>query len=59
MQQYRLYCLDGAGKFTKTHEITAASDEDALSQARKLEPNFRCEIWQKNRKVAVLEPLKH
>jgi len=30
MREYRLYCLDGVGKFTKVHEIEAESDEEAL-----------------------------
>ena len=56
MAQYRLYCLDRAGKFTNAHEIEAASDADAIAQARKMKLDVTCELWERGRMVAMLEP---
>jgi hypothetical protein len=56
MAQYRLYCLDEAGKFTNAHEIEAASDTDAIAQARKMKLDVVCELWERGRMVAMLEP---
>ena len=56
MPDYRLYCLDGVGKFATVHEIDAANDADALSKARQINIPFKCELWQRGRKVAVLDP---
>jgi hypothetical protein len=54
MPEYRLYCLDGAGKITKAHDISANSDEDALMIARSKKMPMRCELWQRSRLVAKL-----
>ena len=56
MAEYRLYCLDGDGSFTQAHEISAADDKEALSQAREMELTVRCELWQRGRLVAKLDP---
>jgi len=58
MAEYRLYCLSETGQFTMAHEIVAESDEDALSQARDMRLDQRCELWNKARKIAVLDPAK-
>jgi hypothetical protein len=34
MSQYRLYCLNDQGNFTKSHEIEAPDDSQALDKAR-------------------------
>ena len=36
MSEYRLYCLNEAGNFGKVHEFEAASDEEAMKEARGL-----------------------
>lgn len=54
MSEYRLYCLNDQGKFTKSHEIEAASDADALKQAREMKLPVACELWNRNRLVAEL-----
>jgi len=55
MTEYRLYCLDGAGKIDLADWFEAANDCAALSEAQRLKPNAaRCEIWQRNRLVAKL-----
>jgi hypothetical protein len=56
--EYRLYCINDAGQFTNAHEIVADSDEHALQQAREMKLNQRCELWSKDRMVALLEPAK-
>lgn len=33
MAGYRLYCIDGTGKFTKVHEIIADNDVAAIEEA--------------------------
>jgi len=54
MREYRLYCLDGVGKFTKVHEIEAESDEEALDAARAMKLPTKCELWQRDRLMAKL-----
>jgi hypothetical protein len=54
MPEYRLYCLDGAGKFTNAHEITATDDADALARARELKLPVKCELWERGRLVAKI-----
>jgi hypothetical protein len=56
MPEYRLYCLNDDGRFAKLHEINAASDADALDQARELKVDAACELWNRNRLVAKLPP---
>ena len=54
MPEYRLYCLNDEGRFTKSHEIEATDDSDALSQANAMKLPVRCELWQQTRKVAEI-----
>jgi hypothetical protein len=56
MAQYRLYCLNDRGKFTKAQEINAADDADALNQAREMKLPVRCELWEHGRMIAELAP---
>ena len=58
MPEYRLYCLNGNGGFTRSHEIEATGDADALKQARALKLDVACELWNRNRLVAKLPPAK-
>ena len=57
MAEYRLYCTNEAGQFTRAHEIVADDDADALEQARQMHLKVWCELWDKGRKVAVLQPV--
>ena len=57
MIEYRLYCLDDAGAFTKAHEIMAESDQHALQIASDMKRPFKCELWERGRKVATLKPV--
>lgn len=54
MSDYRLYRLDGAGKFTSAEWIDAASDDDAVRLARDLQRPVPCELWQRTRLVAAI-----
>lgn len=54
MPDYRLYCLDKAGKFTASHEFTAASDAEALTIVKAMRLRVRCELWERSRMVAQL-----
>jgi hypothetical protein len=56
MREYRLYCVDGIGKFTQVHDLAAANDAAALLQARAMKLSGKCELWEHGRIVAVLDP---
>ena len=51
MAEYRLYCLDGAGRITRAEEIEATGDEEAIMIARALKKRVRCELWQRDRRA--------
>lgn len=57
MPDYRLYCLDEAGKFTRPHEFTAGSDEEALNVVSAMHLHVRCELWESSRMVGKLPSL--
>ena len=56
MGEYRLYCINDEGRFSKSHDIVADSDEQALDKARELKLPVLCEVWQLGRFVATLNP---
>jgi hypothetical protein len=58
MPEYRLYCLNDQGAFARSHEINAADDKDAVVRARAMKLPVKCELWQRGRMVAVLDPHK-
>ena len=55
MPEYRLYCLNDQGKITKSHEITASSDAEAVAKAKAMDLPERCELWEHSRMVAKLD----
>ena len=56
MAQYRIYCLDGAGRIEMADWIEAADDKEAVKQAHDLKLHaLKCEIWQEDRLVAKLD----
>lgn len=56
MGEYRLYCLNDLGRFSKSQDIVADSDKQALDKARELKLPAVCELWQEGRLVATLDP---
>ena len=58
MVSYRLYRLDEAGKISSAEWIEATDDEDAARAARLRSKGGTCEIWQRNRLIARIEPGK-
>jgi hypothetical protein len=52
MREYRLYCLDGAGKITGAEWIDADCDDEAVRIARDMNKPVACEVWQRTRFVA-------
>ena len=56
MVEYRLYCLNDRGRFSKSHDIVADSDQQAIDKAEELKLPVKCELWQQSRLVATLNP---
>ena len=54
--EYRLYCFDQRGTITRSHELAAQDDEDAIAQARAMRLEVTCELWSRERRVAKLTP---
>ena len=54
MPEYRLYCLNGEGRFSMSHEIKASDDADALAKARAMKLTVACELWNRDRIVGKL-----
>jgi len=59
MSEYRLYCLNDAGKFTHSHEIEASNDGEALAKAKAMKLPVQCELWDHGRMVAKLDAHAH
>lgn len=57
-ENYRYYCLDGAGRLHDAAWFVAESDEDAINQIKATHPDSTCEIWQGKRLVAALTPMR-
>jgi hypothetical protein len=55
---YRLYCLGGDGKITRSDWIDALSDDEAIAIARSIDKSVDCEIWKRNRLVARVPAMK-
>jgi hypothetical protein len=56
MSDYRLYCLDAAGRISFAEWIIAKDDDEAIAKARGLKRDLRkCEVWHDNRLVASLD----
>jgi hypothetical protein len=56
MLHYRLYCFDGAGKVWAAEWLEAASDQDAVQAAHRMDVGIKCELWEGKRLVATIEP---
>ena len=53
-ENYRYYCLDGAGQLHEAAWFYAESDDAAAKEIEARHPNSTCEIWQGKRLVASL-----
>ena len=57
-ENYRYYCLDGMGHLHEAEWFYAATDEDAVAVIQAKHPDSKCEIWQDNRLVASVSPVR-
>ena len=55
MSAYRLYYIDGGGRFSAAEWIEAPDDEAAIEAARALNNSIACELWQGQRFVGRVE----
>jgi hypothetical protein len=55
MPNYRLYCYDGADKVWSAEWLQAASDEEAIATAQRMDVGIKCEVWEGQRLVATIE----
>ena len=55
-ENYRYYCLDGAGHLHGAEWFYAESDADAIAQISAKHPDGKSEIWQGRRLVASISP---
>ena len=55
MPSYRHYRLDGAGNISKAEWIEASDDADAVQQVRDKNLPVASEIWDRNRRVAIVD----
>ncbi len=55
MSAYRLYHIDGAGRFSAAEWIEADSDEAALDAARALGKSITGELWQGQRFIGRVD----
>ena len=56
MTDYRLYCMDGAKKISAAEWLQADSDEAAVVAAGALKKSVPCELWDRDRLVAIIPP---
>jgi len=52
MSDYRLYCLDKDGKIASAEWIDAKNDDEAVVIVRARKLPHKCEIWDRQRRVA-------
>jgi hypothetical protein len=57
MPNYRIYALDAYGQIYRPSEIiTCETDEEAVEKAKSLADGRALELWQRDRRVARIEP---
>jgi hypothetical protein len=56
MVGYRIYHIGAEGRFVGVHEIFAASDADAMLQARNFLDGSDLEVWRGDEKIGYLGP---
>jgi hypothetical protein len=55
MAVYRIYCVDGVGKFTHAEWLEADADEEALAAAGSLAHGLACEVWEHARFIGAVQ----
>ena len=55
MAAYRLYHIDGGGRFSAAEWIDADCDDSAIDAARAVSRSLACELWQGRRFVARVD----
>jgi hypothetical protein len=56
MPYYRLYCLDGYTHIANGEWFNAKDDAEAIALVQGQKQPGRCEIWMRDRLVAVVDP---
>jgi hypothetical protein len=54
-EQYRIFCVDGAGHIHRSFEFHAKDDEEAIRIANDWRDHGKAELWCRKRKVASWE----
>ena len=54
--KYRVYSLDGSGRFLSAEWVDADGDESAIAAVRSSKPGSICELWEGRRMVTKLSP---
>ncbi len=53
---YRYYRFDGTGRIREAEWLDAVDDDDAVRQVRERNLPVPSEVWERNRRVARIEP---
>jgi len=53
MAHYRLYCIDGSGRFFRCDEFSAANDDEAVLESKERRGGSAAELWSGARMVAA------
>jgi hypothetical protein len=56
MAAYRLYCMDGLGKIGRVEALEAKDDQEAVRVAYEKKLPVTCEVWDRERCLAVIPP---
>jgi len=51
---YRAYLRNDQGHFINVTELLCRNDEEAIKEARRLSGQYTVELWERDRKVAVI-----
>jgi len=56
VREYRVYSIDDCGRICGERTITAASDQDALFDARSMQRPLITEVWYGDRRIGRIPP---
>ena len=54
VSDYKVYCLDDAGRIAMWVNLKCANDAEAIKRAREYCGEYRVELWQGDRKLHVV-----